>query len=612
MSGSSGSDRLFDRHHRTRRRDHLDDALCRPRHEGFEGLDARVEPPRLELLQRVVGDALRARTPRDVRLARHHRHVFLQPRAVGHLPELLLALAFGRDGVARKTANGARLGARPGSGSKDQGNDGNENSQRARHWQLVPRTVGCGERDYCIRSNLLSWRRTPRRTFLAHAAAVAPAALLPRAIFALQATTASAGSVDSRRRHRQTHRRADGLLPATSTSRSSAPSATDAPIAPQRSPRPSPPAVPPAAAASWCPTAASLLARSGSSQASTFTSRRRRRSRSAATRGSTPTVYTRWEGTELMNHSAFIYAFEAENIAVTGTGTLDGQADANTWWSWRAPGPQPSTRPGACAGPAAGARQSRRPCRRAGLRRGPLPAAELRPAVSLAQHPDRGRHHHQLADVGDLNPVLCENVTIRNVSVRSHGPNNDGCDPESLPRRADRGLHVRHRRRLHRAQVGPQRRRPAGEPADRERRDSRLHDEGRPRRRRHRQRDLGRRAQHLCRALPYGQPAARPRAAHQNELSARRDRRRYLYARCDRRAGRGSRGDDRLLLRRGRHGKVSRRPSATSRCARSRAARASMRSSSAATPTIRLRMCASSTARSTASTSRMSSRRSRG
>ena len=29
-----------------------------------------------------------------------------------------------------------------------------------------------------------------------------------------------------------------------------------------------------------------------------------------------------------------------------------------------------------------------------------------------------------------LNPVLCENVTIRNVSVRSHGPNNDGCDPE--------------------------------------------------------------------------------------------------------------------------------------------------------------------------------------
>jgi polygalacturonase len=30
-----------------------------------------------------------------------------------------------------------------------------------------------------------------------------------------------------------------------------------------------------------------------------------------------------------------------------------------------------------------------------------------------------------------LNPVLCENITIRGVTVESHGPNSDGCDPES-------------------------------------------------------------------------------------------------------------------------------------------------------------------------------------
>jgi polygalacturonase len=30
-----------------------------------------------------------------------------------------------------------------------------------------------------------------------------------------------------------------------------------------------------------------------------------------------------------------------------------------------------------------------------------------------------------------LNPVLCNNVTIQRVTVESHGPNNDGCDPES-------------------------------------------------------------------------------------------------------------------------------------------------------------------------------------
>lgn len=30
-----------------------------------------------------------------------------------------------------------------------------------------------------------------------------------------------------------------------------------------------------------------------------------------------------------------------------------------------------------------------------------------------------------------IHPVLCENVTVRKVSVISHGPNSDGCDPES-------------------------------------------------------------------------------------------------------------------------------------------------------------------------------------
>jgi len=31
----------------------------------------------------------------------------------------------------------------------------------------------------------------------------------------------------------------------------------------------------------------------------------------------------------------------------------------------------------------------------------------------------------------EVHPVLCENVTIRRVHIASHGPNNDGCDPES-------------------------------------------------------------------------------------------------------------------------------------------------------------------------------------
>src|SRR5437868_12673690 len=52
-----------------------------------------------------------------------------------------------------------------------------------------------------------------------------------------------------------------------------------------------------------------------------------------------PVVYTRFEGTECMNYSPLIYAFEQENIAVTGGGTLDGSASDENWWAWNRKGP---------------------------------------------------------------------------------------------------------------------------------------------------------------------------------------------------------------------------------------------------------------------------------
>ena len=48
-----------------------------------------------------------------------------------------------------------------------------------------------------------------------------------------------------------------------------------------------------------------------------------------------PVVFTRWEGVELMNYSPLVYAFECEDVAVTGEGTLDGQADETHWWPWK-------------------------------------------------------------------------------------------------------------------------------------------------------------------------------------------------------------------------------------------------------------------------------------
>jgi polygalacturonase len=143
-----------------------------------------------------------------------------------------------------------------------------------------------------------------------------------------------------------------------------------------------------------------------------------------------PLVFTRWEGVELMNHSPFIYAFEATNIAITGSGTLDGQADTEHWWNWRGDGP------------AAKSRQAAARTRLFEMGSRSVPVAErtfgeghwLRP--NFVQ-PYRSRNI--LIDgvtvvnspMWELHPVLCQNVTIRDMTIRSHGPNNDGCDPES-------------------------------------------------------------------------------------------------------------------------------------------------------------------------------------
>jgi len=143
-----------------------------------------------------------------------------------------------------------------------------------------------------------------------------------------------------------------------------------------------------------------------------------------------PLVLTRFEGTELMNYAPFIYAFEADNIAITGTGTLDGQANADAWWNWRGDGPA--------------ARSKQAPARDRlldmGVRGVPVKNRVFGPGHWLRPNfiqPYRSRNvliegvTIVNSPMWEINPVLCQNVTVRNVSVRSHGPNNDGCDPES-------------------------------------------------------------------------------------------------------------------------------------------------------------------------------------
>ena len=139
-----------------------------------------------------------------------------------------------------------------------------------------------------------------------------------------------------------------------------------------------------------------------------------------------PPVFTRWEGVEVMNYSPFIYAFNQRNIAITGNGTLDGQSDKESWWPWR----ERSNAPGGARG------------RLMEMMMRGVPPAErvfgegsfLRPNFIQPY-----RCENVLIDgvtivnspMWEVHPVLCTNVTIRGLTIRSHGPNNDGCDPES-------------------------------------------------------------------------------------------------------------------------------------------------------------------------------------
>jgi len=143
-----------------------------------------------------------------------------------------------------------------------------------------------------------------------------------------------------------------------------------------------------------------------------------------------PVVLTRFESTECMNFSPFIYAYGATNIAITGKGILDGNAGPEFWWPWK------------------------------GLARRQEPNTLPSDVVRLLAYGDKDvpveqrvfGEGHQLrpnfvqpyrstnvliedvtvrnSPMWELNPVLCRNVTVRNVKISSHGPNNDGCDPE--------------------------------------------------------------------------------------------------------------------------------------------------------------------------------------
>ena len=147
-----------------------------------------------------------------------------------------------------------------------------------------------------------------------------------------------------------------------------------------------------------------------------------------------PAVFTRFEGVELLGYSPLIYAFEQQDVAITGEGTLDGQASDKNWWPWKG---------SKDFGWSSGApRQNEARDRLLQMAEAAMPVAQrvfgdgsyLRP---MFIQPYRCRNvliegvTIVNSPMWEIHPVLCTNVTVRGVKIASLGPNNDGCDPES-------------------------------------------------------------------------------------------------------------------------------------------------------------------------------------
>lgn len=147
-----------------------------------------------------------------------------------------------------------------------------------------------------------------------------------------------------------------------------------------------------------------------------------------------PLVYTRWEGLECLNYSAFIYSDGQDNIAITGEGTLDGNCDCEHWWPWKGrtncgwSKGQPNQQPARDKLNEMGQKDVPVKDRKFGE------GSYLRPSFI---EPVRAKNvliegvTVTNSPMFEVHPILCTNVTVRNLKIVSHGPNNDGCDPDS-------------------------------------------------------------------------------------------------------------------------------------------------------------------------------------
>ena len=152
-----------------------------------------------------------------------------------------------------------------------------------------------------------------------------------------------------------------------------------------------------------------------------------------------PIVPTRWEGVDCWNLQPCIYAYQQKDIAITGRGTIDGGGSKETWWPW-------------VSSKKFGFKEGMKVHQWNGARQRLLKAAEDGVDMDQRRFGTQDGLRPQLINPNQcqgvliegvtllrspfwvIHPLLCEDVTVRNVHVINDGPNGDGCDPESCDR----------------------------------------------------------------------------------------------------------------------------------------------------------------------------------
>lgn len=135
-----------------------------------------------------------------------------------------------------------------------------------------------------------------------------------------------------------------------------------------------------------------------------------------------PNVFTRWQGIECYNFSPFIYANGQTNIAITGGGTIDGNAPAGSWSAMGGGGTDWTN------------------LQNQGKNN--VPVAQRQYGSGHNLRPNLiGLYNctNVLLDgftstnpaMWSIHPVYCTNVTARNLTLRSTNSQGDGIDPDS-------------------------------------------------------------------------------------------------------------------------------------------------------------------------------------